>query len=218
MPAESERFRSLRRFVRLVVLLDAAEAAGLVPLDILRLHVFAYLPNVLAPVWDLPALDGAVLKRRGAPFYPTLQHDLDRLVGLGMATIVGIGHAQDDAGHWRLEGSYRLNCGMAEDVLALLETYDEERRVAAFIHELAYALSALSDQDLDRAVHEDATYADPVVGVGNVIDFAEWRELNYSANAARYFDRLIPGGADSTPGEQIHLYVRHLHRRLYGGR
>ena len=60
---------SLRRQVRLLVLLRAAEAAGLAPLRILRLHAFAYLSNVLAPVWDLRALDGKVLKRRGGPFY-----------------------------------------------------------------------------------------------------------------------------------------------------
>jgi hypothetical protein len=63
-----EQFASLRRRVRVVTLLEAAEAAGLVPLGILRLHAFAYLSNVLAPVWDMPALDGKVLKRRGGPW------------------------------------------------------------------------------------------------------------------------------------------------------
>ncbi len=69
---------SLRRRVRLVVLLDAAEAAGLVPIKILRFHAFAYLSNVLAPVWDLSVFDGKGFKRRGGPFYPALQRDLIR--------------------------------------------------------------------------------------------------------------------------------------------
>ncbi len=218
-PAEGdERFPSLRRRVRLLVLLDAAEAAGLVPLKIIHLHAFAYLSNVLAPVWDMPALDGKLLKRRGGPFYPALQRDLDRLVGMGVVVITGLGHVCDDDGRWRLEGAYRLNRALARDVLAQLATYDDERRFVAFVQELAYALSALSDEDLDLAVSEDATYSDPLVSVGNVVDFEEWRRTNYSANAARYFDRLIPGGASATPGEKLHLYVRHLHRRIHGER
>src|SRR5208337_5409069 len=100
---------TLKKQVRLTVLLDAAEEAGLAPMPVLRLHAFAYLANVLAPVWELPPLEGKVLKRRGGPFYPTLQHDLDRLIGLGVAIIFGVSHVQNEDGHWRLEGSYRLH-------------------------------------------------------------------------------------------------------------
>lgn len=207
----------LRRQVRLVMLLDAAEAAGLVPLKILRLHAFAYLSNVLAPVWDMPVLNGRVLKRRGGPFYPDLQQDLDRLVGQGVVTISDVGHVQDESRRWRLEGAYRLYRPFADPILAALEHYPDERRLGAFIAELGYALSALSDEELDRAVSEDATYSDPMVMIDNVIDFADWRERNYSANAAEKFDRVIPGGY-ATPGEKLHLYVRHLHRRINGER
>ena len=207
----------LRRQVRIVMLLDAAEAAGLVPLQILRLHAFAYLSNVLAPVWSMPVLDGKVLKRRGGPFYPDLQHDLDRLVGQGVVTITGVGHVQDEARRWRLEGAYRLNREFADPILAALCNFPEDRRLGTFIVELGYALSALSDDELDRAVSEDATYSDPMVTVDNVIDFADWRHRNYSANAAEKFDRVIPGG-NATPGEKLHLYVRHLHRRINGER
>lgn len=214
---DDERFLSLRRRVRLVVLLDAAEAAGLAPIKILRLHAFAYLSNVLAPVWDMSALDVKVFKRRGGPFYPPLQHDLDRLVGMGVVEITELGHARDDYGRWRLEGSYRLNQGFAEPVMRQLNTYEEEAHLVSFVQELAYALSALSDDDLDLAFSQDATYSDTLVSFDNVVDFDE-RRSNYSANAAQYFDRLIPGGGRATPGEKLHLYVRHLHRRIHGGR
>lgn len=207
----------LRRQVRLVMLLDAAEEAGLVPLKILRLHAFAYLSNVLAPVWDMPVLNGKILKRRGGPFYPDLQHDLDRLVGLGVVVISGVGHVQDESKRWRLEGAYRLNRLFADPILNALADYPEERQLGLFIVELGYALSALSDEELDRAVSEDATYSDPMVTVDNVIDFADWRERNYTANAAEKFDRVILGG-NATPGEKLHLYIRHLHRRINGER
>lgn len=212
-----ELVEALRRQVRLVMLLDAAEGAGLVPLKILRLHSFAYLSNVLAPVWDMPVLDGKVLKRRGGPFYPDLQRDLDRLVGQGVAVISGIGHVQDDSKRWRLEGSYRLNRKFADPILTALRHFPDELRISTFISELGFALSALSDAELDLAVGEDATYSDPMITVDNVIDFADWRDRNFSANAAEKFDRVIPGG-NATPGEKLHLYVRHLHRRINGGR
>lgn len=211
-----ERIDSIRRRVRLVLLLEAAENAGLVPLGIIRLHALAYLSNVLAPVWDMVPLDGRLLKRHGGPFYPAMQHDLDRLVGMGVVIITGLDHILDH-GRWRLEGDYRLNRIFANPVLAQLLAYEEERRLAAFIQELAYALSVLSNEDLDAAIGEDATYSNPVVTAGNVIDFVERKEANFSANAAQYFDRLIPGALHATAGEKLHLYVRHLHWRIHGG-
>lgn len=212
-----ESVEVLRRQTRVVMLLNAAEAAGLAPIKIRRLHVFAYLSNVLAPVWDMPVLNGAVLKRSGGPFYPDLQHDLDRLVGRGVVTISDVGHVQDEEKRWRLEGAYRLHGAFAQPILAALDDFPDESRLGAFIVELGYALSALSDEEFDRAVSEDATYSDPTVLPNNVIDFAEWRERNYSANAAERFDHFIPGG-NATPGEKLHLYVRHLHRRINGER
>lgn len=212
----SQGTEALRRKVRLVMLLDAAEAAGLAPIKILRLHTFAYLSNVLAPVWDMPVLNGAVLKRSGGPFYPDLQHDLDRLVGSGVASIFGMSHVQDEANLWRLEGSYRLRSSFAEPILKTLDSFPDERRLNTFIGELGYALSSLSDDEFDQAVSEDATYSDPMTSNDNVIDFSEWRKRNFSANAADRFDNFIPGGS-ATPGEKIHLYVRHLHRRIHGG-
>ncbi len=214
----AEWFATTRRRVRLVVLLDAAEEAGLVPIDITRLHTLAYLSNVLAPVWDISVLDGKVLKHRGAPFYPALQHDLDRLVGMGVVIISGLGHSVDADGRWRLEGAYRLNRVFAEPVLRHLAAYDDESRLVAFVRELAYALSALGDDEITIATREDATYADPRVSAGNVIDFDEWQKENYSADAARCVGHLVPTKFGVTPGEKLHLYVRHLQRRIQGGR
>ena len=206
---------TLRRQVRVVLLLDAAEAAGLAPLKILRLHTFAYLSNVLAPVWDMPVLNGAVLKRSGGPFYPDLQYDIDRLVGRGVVVISEVGHVQDKGKRWRLDGAYRLRPEFSRPVLDALQQFPDERRLRTFIVELGYALSALSDEDFDRAVSEDATYSDPTVTNNNIIDFSQWRQRNFSANAAARFDDFIPGG-NATPGEKVHLYVRHLQRRIHG--
>lgn len=214
----TDRVPSIRRQLRLIVLLDAAERAGLVPISILRLHTFAYLANVLAPVWDMPVQDGKVLKRRGGPFYPSLQEDLDRLVGMGVATISKLGYSLDKSGRWRLEGSYQLHRAFADRILDRAQDFEDEVLSMSFIRELGYAISALSDEDLDRVMVEDATYSDPFIDEGNIVDFAEWQNQNFSANAAVELGQLLPNHPEATAGEKLHFYVRHLRTRLHGGR
>lgn len=209
---------SIRRRVRLVALLEASREAGIEPLPTLRLHLIAYLANVLSPVWDMPSVDGSVLKRSGGPFYPDLQNDLDRLVGLGVVRVEKLRHQRIDDDRYRLDGSYRLNSDLAEPILSYLSTMPEEAAATRFVRELVLALSALTDEEIDRAITEDATYANPTVGNDNVIDFGEWLSANYSAAAAEKVGDLVPAGACVGASEKVHLYVRHLRRRLQGGR
>lgn len=204
---------SVRRQTRIIAILEAAESAGLTPLPILRLHAFAYLANVLSPTWDLRPLDGKILKRKGGPFYPELQRDVDALVGRGIVMASRVKHVQDGLGNWRLEADYDLNRLLVERLLRYLAASTLESKTVGFIQELAFALSALSDEELDLAVTEDATYSDPFVSSDNVIDFGEWQHVNPSARAARYFETAL-ADVRATPGEQLHLYVRHLHRRM----
>lgn len=77
----------LKQRCRVLLLLDAAERAGIVPLPSSRLHAFAYLADVLSPVWDLVPFDGKVYKSEGPPHYPDLQDELDRLVILGLVHV-----------------------------------------------------------------------------------------------------------------------------------
>ena len=219
IPADDPFTLSVRRRIRVVTLLDAAHRAGMTPMPILRLHTVAYLANVLAPVWELDAHDGKLLKRRGGPFYPALQKDLDRLTGMGLVRLTHLRHEEEEPGRWRLEGSYELNYGFATPVLDCLRTISEdERQTHGYIGELLLSLSSLSDDDLDTAMREDATYSDPRVAEGNVIDFAEWHHANWTASAADRFTQILPTGDRTTPGEKLHLYVAHLHRRLHGAR
>ena len=208
---------AVRRQVRLVALIDSAERAGLAPLSVLRLHTFAFLSNVLAPVWDMPVLEGKVLKRKGGPFYPALQRDLDRLVGSGVVLISNLDHVVDEQKRWRLEGSYQLHRLFADRVLERVRQLEEERKFSAFLDELAFAVSALSDDDIDKASTQDALYSDPIVDFGNVLDFAEWDHKNAAATAAARLGGFVPGGVHATASEKIHLYLRHLKARIHGG-
>lgn len=206
---------ALRRQARILVLLDGAARAGLEPMGIIPFHAYAFLANVLAPVWDMHPLDGKILKRKGGPFYPALQRDLDRMVGRGMVRISDVAHVRSSDGKWRLEGKYSLSRSMSAAALACLQELPGEGRFASFATELAYALSALGEEELQTALVEDATYSDPTVSDNNVLDFEEWVHRNPSTNAANYFSRLMPGGTRATPGEKLHLYVRHLRRRIH---
>lgn len=211
------RLESLRRRARIILLLHGAGNAGLSPISILALHAYAYLSNVLAPVWDMPVLDGRILKRKGGPFYPALQTDLDRLVGMGLVQISQVAHVQDAEGRWRLEGRYELNAPMAQAALDFLLDQPDEARVAGFVQEVGYALSVLTAAQLDRALIDDATYGNPEVSANNVLDFGEWSHRNPSSAAANLFDELMTDGVRTTPGEKLHLYVSHLRRRFASG-
>lgn len=215
MTAQSNNSAALRRRARILLLLDAAREAGLAPIGVMTLHGFAYLSNVLAPVWDMPSLEGSILKRKGGAFYPELQHEVDRLVGLGMVIISGLSHSLDGTGRWRLEGRYELNAALSSPTLETLHALPGEGRVASFVLELGYALSALSNEELAAAFIEDATYSDPAVSNENVLDFAEWRDSNPTANVIAYFGKVSASRPQSSPGERLHSYVRQLRRRLH---
>ncbi len=159
---------TVRRRARILILLNAAAEAGLAPISVIPLHALAYLANVLAPVWKMPALNGRILKRKGGPFYPDLQHDIDRMVGAGMVVVRGVHHVRDSAGKWRVEGMYGLNRELTRPAVEYLLGLHDENRVASFVQELAFALSALGESEFKRALIEDATYSDPTFSEDNV--------------------------------------------------
>lgn len=205
----SDAESSLRRQLRLVVLLDTAAEAGISPLHLPVLHTIAYLSNALAPLWSLEPFDGKVLKQRGAPFYPALQWDLDRLVARGIAAASSIRYAHVD-GKWRLDARYELNYAIASPILESIAETGFEEGLETFYSELAQAISSLPEDQKLSALSEDAAYGDPNVDISNVVDFAEGTDTNFPTNAAR----AIRPDAPLTPAERIHLYVSHMQKRL----
>lgn len=197
----------LSRQVRILVLLESCEAAGLVPVPVERLHLLAYLANALAPVWNMAPMDGSLLKKRHGPYYPELQSDVDRMIGRGLVRVIELGHWQDERGAWRVTGSFSLNQTLARPALEAARAVQHPDAASAFIRELVFAVSALHLDFTEGLAHIDATYADPLISIGNVIDFGEWRDVNYSANAARHFLDFLPGQL-GTPAELTHMYFR----------
>src|ERR1700722_19243301 len=101
--------QSLRQRARVIQLVDAAERAGITPIPSRKLHAFAYLADVLSPVWNLPSFDGKILKLEGGPHYPDLQREMDRLVILGLLQISDMTYVERGRDGARLDASYALN-------------------------------------------------------------------------------------------------------------
>jgi hypothetical protein len=216
--SEDDELIAVQQQVRILLIVDAAARAGLGPLPVGQLHLLAYFSNVLSPVWKLPPLDGKILKRLGGPFYPALQKQVDLLVGAGVLFIQGVDHAKDEEGKWRLVGSFSTNPVFADRILAAVSSIRDMYSVRVFVQELAYAFASLDPAKIFSTADQDAAYSDPVVEAGNVVDFGEWRDINYSSRSADYLASFMASGDWTLPGEKIHMYVRHMHQRLRGVR
>ena len=157
----------LKQRCRVLLLLDASERVGIAPLASPRLHAFAYLADVLSPVWDLVPFDGKVYKAERGPHYPDLQDELDSLVVLGLVQVSNLRYDATDEDGARITGSYGLNFDSEhlETIFAALGARDrqdaidsEDRRVHDFLVELAGALATLPDDEIETAVGVDVTY------------------------------------------------------------
>lgn len=208
---ERSSVQATAQIVRVLSLLDALAAAGLIPSSSQALHELAYLANVLAPVFDLQPLDATLLKRKSGPYYPILQQTVDQLVGRGLVEAVNLRYELDEAEcRYRICASYRL---CRKQVSASLERYRSLRPVEArFLDELASAYSGLLDTEQGAVANKDARYADGSVDINNVIDFGQWAPLekNFSRNAAMAFAPT----QNLAPAERLYLYLDHLHGKV----
>lgn len=218
----------LKQQCRVLLLLDAAERIGVAPLRSPHIHAFAYLADVLSPVWGLVPFDGKIYKSEGGPHYPELQEELDRLVVLGLVQVSGLEYVSREEGGARVSGSYGLNFESEhlESLLAALGARAPElaidpndHKFHKFLVELAGALATLPDNQIESAASVDATYklgAKP----HNVVDFAEWaedkREANPSWGAAERFSAFLPEESMILPGEKLYLYAAYLGQVMHG--
>lgn len=217
----------MRQRARVLQVLDAAERAAIAPLRTQRLHTFAYLADVLSPVWHLSPFDGKVLKVTGGPHYPDLQREVDQLVVHGLIKISGLQYMPQPDGGCRVDAYYSLNFELEglEDILRALGARDREAALDwrdcefhNFLLDLAGALATVPDKNMDEAAAVDATYADERFDVSNVVDFASWSTDpatdNLSYRTAEKFQDFLPEDAKLSGGEKLYLYASFLGRRL----
>ncbi|MDF3212485.1 hypothetical protein EN962_22845 [Mesorhizobium sp. M7A.F.Ca.CA.001.09.2.1] len=196
-------------------MLAALERVGGTPIDTRSLHAFAFFANVLSPLWDLHPLEGSVLKDSGAPYFPTLQRELDSLVGGGFVTVVTLARGDAEG----LLATFRLDHGRATPILEALGTLPDEARTDDFLTELADAFVEIRPDRRDDAAVADAAYSDPAVAEGRIVDFAEWvspTRGNATWNTAQQFQRYVPIGVTLNRAEKLVMYMRLMKRRAHG--
>jgi hypothetical protein len=195
----------------------ALERAGGTPISNRDLHAFAYLANVLSPIWEVEPLEGSVLKDREGPRSSALEREIDLCVGEGLLTVVKL--IQDAENPDKLDAWFRLAAVEAAPILASVDALPDEREVRDFLNELAFAFVDIKADRRDDAALVDAAWSDPAVAEGRVIDFAEFVEAsrkNPAYNAAQAFQRFAPAGVTLSRAEKLVMYMRLLKRRANG--
>lgn len=201
-----------RRHILLVGLFDALDQAGIRPVAPSLLHSLWYLANALAPVWRLQPFDAAVLKTGQQPFFPMIQRDLDALVGMGMLEVCSLVASESQA---RMQVSFALNRRFADPVLTIMLSIPEEKDLLVFFVEVVQSLSRLSESQQRIGMSEDASYGDPGIDVGNVVDLGEWLKRGATTKTSDVLTRIQAlSGGDLLPAECMDIYMDHLGRRL----
>lgn len=209
---------SVRLRARALQLISALEKAGGAAVSGKDLHAFAYLANVLSPLWELEPLDGSILKDDDGPYYPTLQKEIDFLIGNSIVTVVTLERIKAGARNI-LGASFILNRDKSNSILECINRLPDESRFEVFLLELASAFLEINKDQRDDAALYDAAYSDPAISTGRIVDFAEWvssTTQNPSWNAAQSFQQYMPAGITLSPAEKLVMYMRLLKRRAHG--
>lgn len=223
----NRHLRKLKQRVRLLLLLEAVERAGIAPLPAPQLHAFAYLADVLSPVWNLIPFDGKIYKSDGGPHYPDLQNELDCLVALGLIQATNLQYVKCEENGSRITADYTLNFSSQhlEQILNALgagkrsDAIDsDDCKLHAFLVELAGAMAKLPNEQIDIAAEFDVTYRTNAP-LYNVVDFAEWVEDNKEANptwrTTERFQYFLPTDSYLSSGEKLYLYAAYLGKTIH---
>lgn len=222
----SSELQSTRHKCRLLLLLDALERVGIAPVPMKKLHAFAYLADVLSPVWGFLPYDGKIYKMESGPHYSDLQKELDSLVMLRLVTILDLKYIDAGKGGAWIDGFYQLNLS-SENLMPILDKLGggevndalDHRDVLnhKYLVELASALATLPQDEIDLAAQVDATYSSPSHSNHKVIDFAATTEAtreNLSVVVTEKFQNFMPTATHLTPGERVYLYANYLGQKL----
>ena len=86
-----------------------------------------------------------------------------------------------------------------------------------YLMELAAAMAALPDDEIDKAAQFDATYSDPSLGFSNVVQLDRGggdSAPNRSVEVADRFENFLPNEASLSPGEKVYLYASYLGEKI----
>lgn len=204
-----------RRHTLIIGIFDALDRSGVRPVPANLLHAIWYFTNALAPAWRIKPFDTALLKTQRQPYFPNLQVDLDNLVGMGVLIVTTLA---PQVSQGRLQAKFALNRRFADRILSTMWEIEEEANILLFLDEVVQASNRLGDAEKGMALTKDATYGDPGVDNGNVIDLGEWLKADQMTPTADVLQRISRiSEREMKPAELMDIYVDHLERRLQHG-
>lgn len=205
---------SRRRWLRIIAIIDACEWAGLTPVTTPMLHSLVYLADALSPTWSLDPMDASVLKLSAGPYYPELQKDVDQLIGIGVLEVAALTASARLPGDLRVSPEFTLNATFAPRILSALKEMADESCVLRFLNQVVQAYSRLSDEQMSVAMTQDATYGDPAIDIGEVIDLGQWVASSNTSSARAAKCMSHAANARLEPAETVELYIDHIIRRV----
>ena len=210
--------QSLKYRIRLIQLLTAAEQADLVPISLDKLHAFAFLADVLSPVWNLRPFEDRIGRTGKSPYYPDLQKELDLLVAMGLVEPSELNYVVDEVEkEVRFNALYALRFSSAHltKLAGALRKDETAVREQAFLNALAEALASLPDEEIAQAASKDLVYERSGLDNEDYIDLDQMSGTSRTVRAVASFDQAFPG-SKLTPARRLYMYANYLGRRAHG--
>jgi hypothetical protein len=204
--------------VRLLQLLIASERAALAPIALDKLHAFAYLADILSPVWHLRPFEDRIGRTGKPPYYPDLQRQLDLLVAMGLVEPSELDYVRDagDLTEIRFTASYSLRTQSAR-LAALTNAFEDDEELSreqVYLNALAEALASLPDEDIAIAASKDLAYQRSLFDTEDYLDLDRLSK-SLTSIAVDSFDRVFPG-VKLTPSRRLYMYANYLGKRAHG--
>lgn len=167
----------------ILLLFRAATFSGLGTVSSGLFHRLVYFVNALMPSVGMKSETARVLKASYGPFFPDYQWDLDRLVGMRLLHVVDMEWLPNDQHFF---GKYQITkkgVTLAEKVAASSGYFSDVERA---ISEIVSAFVANPRALTVVASRLDANLGQDTIREGQIVDFGEWQEENYSKQAADF--------------------------------
>ncbi|TXT40928.1 MAG: hypothetical protein FD135_830 [Comamonadaceae bacterium] len=194
------------------ILICVAEShrMGVTPISAVQLHVTLYLANTLASLFDVHRVRGRVLKRGEFPFYPDVQHEIDRLAFSGVLNIERV----DFGGKGHMTPHLGLSPKGAEIYRMLMNGSPDASRVARLFRELVAACFGKFLAANSAIGPIDANYGSNLILEGEVVDFSEWTDENKNMEVAQYLLTRLKAMRPHSDRDGVRLYCDYLDKAL----
>jgi hypothetical protein len=179
-----------------------------------KLHAFAYLADILSPVWNLRPFEDRIGRTGRSPYYPDLQRELDVMVAMGLVAPTGVSYLRTEGEAAVLTANFAIQ-NESGKVALIMAAFAGDIELAAqqtYLNALADALASLPDDDISAAATRDLVYEKSSNEAQDFIDLASLSSRTSKAVAS--FDKAFPG-TKLTPARRLVMYAHYLGQRVH---